>query len=108
MQVIQALPPSWPLHLLSSFIARSCRRTLHNAHEGQILRMVALANNLAVQERTWAVLREEGFVVEEGVEGDDEGADEGKADVVLDEKSGLSSPPATEEPVDVFPDPKDG
>lgn len=76
--------------------------------------MVALANNLEVQERTWAVLREEGFVVEEGVEGNDQVVEEeSKVDVVLDEKVGLSPdslPMDMEEPVDVLPDldPKNG
>ncbi|KAF9073468.1 hypothetical protein BDP27DRAFT_1445084 [Rhodocollybia butyracea] len=105
--VIQTIPSSWPLNLLSSFVARSCRRTLHTTHEGQIVKMLTLAENWDVKERTWAVLREEGFVVEESVEGEGGNDSESKGrdavDVVLNEKSALlssSDPPS----VDVLPD----
>jgi hypothetical protein len=108
-QVIQTIPSSWPLNLLSSFVARSCRRTLHTTHEGQIVKMLTLAENWDVKERTWAVLREEGFVVEESVEGEGGNDSESKGgdvvDVVLSEKSALlsSSPPS----MDVLPDSED-
>ncbi|KAF5391626.1 hypothetical protein D9757_002402 [Collybiopsis confluens] len=105
--VIQMLPASWPLNLLSSFISRSFRRTLHTSHEGQILKMVALAENWDVKERTWPILRAEGCVIEEGVEGGEEEEVKGEmdeTDVVISEKSVLPvEPPA----MDVFPDPKE-
>ncbi|KAJ3714896.1 hypothetical protein DFJ43DRAFT_1127309 [Lentinula guzmanii] len=102
--VIQTFPPSWPLHLLSSFITRSCRRTLHASHEGQITKMLSLAENWEVKERTWAVLREEGFLVEEEAEGGEETKEAEAADTILNEKIALSSldPPS----VDVFSDHK--
>ncbi|KAH7877188.1 uncharacterized protein C8R40DRAFT_1248360 [Lentinula edodes] len=103
--VIQTLPSSWPLHLLSSFITRSCRRTLHTSHEGQILKMVSLAENWDVKERTWSVLREEGFVVEEATDGGDEIKGGEVENIVLNEKIALS--PSDPPPVDVFPDPKE-
>ncbi|KIK62992.1 hypothetical protein GYMLUDRAFT_163867 [Collybiopsis luxurians FD-317 M1] len=106
--VIQTLPPSWPLHLVSSFISRSFRRTLHTSHETQILKMLALSENWDIKERTWPILRDEGCVIEEGVEGGGEGEDKDVGegvDVVLDEKTVLPSedPP----PVDVFTEPKE-
>ncbi|KAJ4477248.1 hypothetical protein J3R30DRAFT_3670498 [Lentinula aciculospora] len=100
--VMQTLPSSWPLHLLSSFITRSCRRTLHSSHESQILKMMSLAENWDVKERTWSVLRDEGFVVEE----DAQGGEDSEVNAVLDEKivlSASSDPPT----VDVFHNPKD-
>ncbi|KAJ3808185.1 hypothetical protein F5876DRAFT_78971 [Lentinula aff. lateritia] len=103
--VIQTLPSSWPLHLLSSFITRSCRRTLHTSHEGQILKMVSLAENWDVKERTWSVLREEGFVVEEATDGGDTIKGEEVENIVLNEKTAF--PPSDPPPVDVFPDPKE-
>ncbi|KAJ3777136.1 hypothetical protein FB446DRAFT_718785 [Lentinula raphanica] len=100
--VIQTFPSSWPMHLLSPFITRSLRRTLHASHEGQILKMVSLAENWDVKERTWAILREEGFVVEEAAEGGEESKEiMDEANVVLDEKAVLSS---SEPPVDIISD----
>ena len=89
-EVLATVPPEWPLRVLSSFLARSFRRTLHAHHEAQLVKAVAASENLAVAERTWAVLRAEGAVIEEAVDDDDEKGDEETAlGVSLDEKAAL-------------------
>ncbi|KAI0948169.1 hypothetical protein AcW1_009756 [Taiwanofungus camphoratus] len=75
MDVISLIPPEWPLRILSTFLARSFRRTLHAKHEGQIVKAISAGENLAVAERTWLVLREQGAIIEEAVDdGEDDGA----------------------------------
>ncbi|KAH9918038.1 hypothetical protein B0H21DRAFT_847492 [Amylocystis lapponica] len=75
LDVIALIPPEWPMRVLSTFLTRSLRRTLHAQHEGQIVKAVSAGENLAVAERTWLVLREQGALVEEA-DDDDEGVDE--------------------------------
>ncbi|EKM58173.1 uncharacterized protein PHACADRAFT_252272 [Phanerochaete carnosa HHB-10118-sp] len=98
-EVLATIPSEWPLRVLSSFLARSLRRTLHARHEGQLVKAIATSENLAVAERTWLVLREEGAVIEEAMDGD--GDDDGSADekggesglgLSLDEKAELVRP----------------
>ncbi|TFK73410.1 hypothetical protein BDN72DRAFT_834818 [Pluteus cervinus] len=83
--VIDLVPPNWPVESMTSFLARSFRRTLHASHEGLIVKHLSMGQNLAVKERTWYTLREEGMLVEEAAS-DDEGDDE---EEVLDEKAAL-------------------
>lgn len=71
------IPPEWPLRILSTFVTRSLRRTLHAHHEGQIVKAISTGQNLAVAEQTWSVIREQGAIVEEPADDDDEGEDEG-------------------------------
>lgn len=85
--VLRTLPPEWPLHVLSSLLARSFRRTLHAHHEAQLVKALAASENRAVVERTWLVLREEGAVVEEA-DDDDDGPD-GEEKVGEKEQLGL-------------------
>ena len=74
--MLTTIPPEWPLRVLSSFLARSFRRTLHAHHESQIVKAISASENLAVAERTWAILRDEGAVIEEAVDDDDDPANE--------------------------------
>ncbi|KAG7448550.1 uncharacterized protein BT62DRAFT_929636 [Guyanagaster necrorhizus] len=85
VDVIPLVPPDWPLNTMSSFLTRSFRRTLHQRHEGQIIKTISAAQNLEVKEKTWLILREEGMVVEEPLEEEDD-LDPG---YVVDEKSAL-------------------
>ncbi|CCM06014.1 uncharacterized protein FIBRA_08257 [Fibroporia radiculosa] len=71
--VISLIPPEWPLRIISTFVARSLRRTSHEQHEGEIVKAVSAAQNLAIAEQSWAVLREQGAIVEEAL--DDDGED---------------------------------
>ncbi|KAJ8481088.1 hypothetical protein ONZ45_g15430 [Pleurotus djamor] len=82
VDVISLIPPRWPLNTMSSFLTRSFRRTLHDVHEGQIIKMISLAQNLEVKDSTWGILREAGAMVEEAA--DDESSSS------FDEKSSLS------------------
>ncbi|PSR76572.1 hypothetical protein PHLCEN_2v8330 [Hermanssonia centrifuga] len=82
VQVIDLIPSEWPVQLLSSFVSRSLRRTLHARHEGQIVKAISASQNLAVSEETWQIIREQGAVVEEAVDDDDDD-DDGE---VVDEK----------------------
>lgn len=105
VQVITDVPPAWPLHVLSSFLSRSFRRTLHAHHEAQLVKALAASENLAVAEASWVVLREAGSIVEEeedsaATEDEDEvfekekvvgdvHAEGGALRLSLDEKAGL-------------------
>ncbi|KAI0760618.1 hypothetical protein C8Q74DRAFT_1208816 [Fomes fomentarius] len=75
VDVISMIPPEWPLRILSTFVTRSLRRTLHAHHEGQIVKAISAGQNLAVAEQTWSVIREQGAIVEEPADDDDEGED---------------------------------
>ncbi|KAG6833263.1 hypothetical protein H0H87_009438 [Tephrocybe sp. NHM501043] len=71
LDVVPIIPQDWPLNLMSSFLARSFRRTLHARHEGKIIKTISAGQNLEVKDRTWLILREEGAVVEEPLEPED-------------------------------------
>ncbi|TFY60724.1 hypothetical protein EVJ58_g4965 [Rhodofomes roseus] len=85
LDVISLIPPDWPLSILSTFVARSLRRTLHAHHEGQIVKAISASENLVVAERTWLVIREQGRVIEEAVD-DGEDGDEKGVPASFDEK----------------------
>ncbi|KAI0641370.1 hypothetical protein C8Q79DRAFT_990403 [Trametes meyenii] len=73
VDVISMIPPEWPLRVLSTFVTRSLRRTLHAHHEGQIVKAISQGQNLAVVDSSWDVIREQGAIVEEPLEdGEDE------------------------------------
>ncbi|KAF8635349.1 hypothetical protein AX17_003940 [Amanita inopinata Kibby_2008] len=84
VDVVSLVPPDWPLQVLSSFLARSFRRTLHSQHEGKIIKNISAGQNLEVKDRTWYILREEGYDIEEAVE--DEGGDGSGGGEMYDEK----------------------
>ncbi|KAJ7452354.1 hypothetical protein B0H11DRAFT_2073067 [Mycena galericulata] len=96
LDVIPMVPAQWPLKVMSSFLARSFRRTIHARQEGRIVKAISAGQNLDVKDRTWLILREEGMVVEEALDEDDgDGA-------AYDEKGGIvekigTSPPAGHE-----------
>lgn len=71
---------------MSCFLSRTFRRTLHERHQGQIVKTISAGQNLEVKDRTWLVLREEGMIIEEAV---DEDEDDGEGGAVLDEKRAL-------------------
>ncbi|KAI0365805.1 hypothetical protein BV20DRAFT_953552 [Pilatotrama ljubarskyi] len=81
LDVISIIPPEWPLRVLSTFVTRSLRRTLHAHHEGQIVKAISQGQNLVVSDQTWDIIRDQGAVIEEPVEDDEED--------VLGEKLGL-------------------
>ena len=86
LQVLPTIPSSWPLRTLSTFLSRSFRRTLHAHHESLLIKAIASCENLEVSERTWEVLREQGAIVEEAVETED---DESVADGIHEKVGGL-------------------
>ena len=96
MQVIELVPPLWPVNGMASFLVRSFRRTQHALLEGKIVKNISVGQNLEVtfppfcsgrvlmwmvkvRDRSWKILRDEGAVIEETdpedelVDGDDEG-----------------------------------
>ncbi|KAI0667249.1 hypothetical protein C8Q78DRAFT_1071980 [Trametes maxima] len=77
VDVISMIPAEWPLHILSTFVTRSLRRTLHAHHEGQIIKAISQGQNLAVVDSSWDAIREQGAIVEELLE-DDEDEDVGE------------------------------
>ncbi|KAF7983156.1 hypothetical protein HWV62_23376 [Athelia sp. TMB] len=81
--VLPLVPPDWSLSVMSTFLARSFRRTLHAQHEGQIVKAISSGQNLQVADEAWLVLREQGAMLEEGEDGDAEDGGE------FDEKDAL-------------------
>lgn len=81
---MEVVPPEWKVNVVASFLERSFRRTVHRRHEGQIVKAISEAQNLEVKERSWMVLREEGMVIEDAADSDEDGDGE-----VIDEKSAL-------------------
>ncbi|KAL0959788.1 hypothetical protein HGRIS_011474 [Hohenbuehelia grisea] len=65
IDVIELIPPAWPMSSISSFLTKSFRRTLHTMHEGQIVKMISAGQNLEVKDRAWLILREDGAMIEE-------------------------------------------
>ncbi|KAI0090078.1 hypothetical protein BDY19DRAFT_887852 [Irpex rosettiformis] len=86
LDVISDVPPTWPLHVLSSFLSRSFRRTLHSHHESQLIKALAASENLAVADSSWLALREAGAIVEE--EEEDGGEDEELHEKIVSEVDG--------------------
>ena len=78
---------------MSSFLARSLRRTTHAKHEAEIAKMIAMGQNLEVRlsyrahrscahhiqilDRTWPTIHEQGAVIEEAAEDSDADDTEG-------------------------------
>lgn len=103
MQVVPLVPPDWPLSSLSSFLTHSFRRTLNAKHEGQIIKAICAGQNsevsthsqamlwpngsLQVFERSYLVFREQGAIIEEADDDDEDGIGEPES---FDEKSGLA------------------
>lgn len=73
-QVLPLVPPDWSLSVMSTFLTRSFRRTLHAQHEGQIVKAISSGQNLQVADDAWMDLREQGAMIEEG-DGDDADGD---------------------------------
>lgn len=48
VDVASTMPPTWPVAQLSSFLARSLRRQMHERHEGMIVKSIAAGQNLEV------------------------------------------------------------
>ena len=94
LDVVSKLPSEWPLHVLSTFVTRSLRRTLHARHEGQIVKAISQGQNLAVAEGTWAIIREQGMVIEEPLSGD-ESEGEGGEKLGLDLGERVEGQPAS-------------
>jgi len=90
--VISLVPPDWSLSVISSFLTRSFRRTLHERNEGQIVKALSSGLNLKVADESWSIIREHGYVVEEAADDnpDDEKASHDEAEPQsLNEKASL-------------------
>ena len=48
MQVIELVPPLWPVNGMASFLVRSFRRTQHALLEGKIVKNISVGQNLEV------------------------------------------------------------
>ncbi|KAG6896421.1 hypothetical protein C0992_008386 [Termitomyces sp. T32_za158] len=88
LDVIPIVPPDWSLDLMSPFLVRSFRRTVHTRHEGKIIKTISSGQNLEVKDRTWLILREEGGIIEEPLEQDGDGGEAAEPGS-FDEKQGL-------------------
>ncbi|KAF9479756.1 hypothetical protein BDN70DRAFT_906111 [Pholiota conissans] len=86
LDVISTVPASWPVNMMSSFLSRSFRRTLHAQQEGKIVKNISAGQNLEVKDRTWDILREEGAIIEEAADDDEDGTEEDGGPRSFDEK----------------------
>jgi len=77
LDVISLVPSDWPLKMMSSFLARSFRRTLHIQLEDNIIKNLSAGQNLEY-DWTWDDLRDSGSIIEEDVS-DNEDTEEEKA-----------------------------
>ncbi|GAA5956387.1 hypothetical protein JCM21900_000171 [Sporobolomyces salmonicolor] len=68
VEVLPLLPDNYPLGLLSSFVARSLRRSLHARQEASLVKSLALGQNLVVSERMFELQAKLGGTVELGDE----------------------------------------
>ena len=101
MQVIELVPPLWPVNGMASFLVRSFRRTQHALLEGKIVKNISVGQNLEVtfppfrsgrvlmwmvkvRDRSWKILRDEGAVIEETDPEDEleDGEEEGEKGVL--------------------------
>jgi hypothetical protein len=92
------IPPDCPINVMSSFLSRSLRRSLHTRHEGMIVKSLSAGQNIEVStlsnpqvnplriplaqvaDNTWEIIRAEGAVIEEAVKSDDDSSLKEKAD----------------------------
>ncbi|EUC65528.1 transforming growth factor-beta receptor-associated protein, putative, partial [Rhizoctonia solani AG-3 Rhs1AP] len=75
VQVLEAIPEAWSLSVISSFLERSLRRTMHESREGMILKHISAGQNLAIVDDAMQVIKDEGYVVEEADDDDDVDSD---------------------------------
>ncbi|KAG8695896.1 hypothetical protein FRC09_008865 [Ceratobasidium sp. 395] len=73
IQVLEATPDSWSLGVISSFLERSFRRSVHDSREGMILKHLSAGQNLATVDAAMQIAKEEGYVVEEADDDEDFG-----------------------------------
>ncbi|GAA5972182.1 hypothetical protein JCM11641_002531 [Rhodosporidiobolus odoratus] len=64
LDVLPLLPSSYPLPLLSTYLSRSLRRSLHAHQDASILKSLALAQTLAVSERVFEMQAKMGGTVQ--------------------------------------------
>ncbi|KIJ36750.1 hypothetical protein M422DRAFT_178931 [Sphaerobolus stellatus SS14] len=72
LDVLTLVPPSWSLNVVSSFLARSIRHSVHNRCEAEILKAIALGQNLAIRDEAYVLLNDQGAFLEEPLPGTEE------------------------------------
>ncbi|KAG9037771.1 hypothetical protein FRB95_004057 [Tulasnella sp. JGI-2019a] len=87
LNVLESVPTTWSLNVISTFLTRSLRRTLHAQHEGQIIKAIASGQNLEVANAAYDTFREEGALIEEPLDYEgDSGEDDGEVFESVTEK----------------------
>ncbi|KAG8960758.1 hypothetical protein FRC00_014207 [Tulasnella sp. 408] len=76
VDVLDSVPSTWSLNVMSSFVSRSLRRTLHDHQEGLLIKAIASAQNLDVSDMAYEAMREEGAMVEEALDSGTEAGDD--------------------------------
>ncbi|KAG8944702.1 hypothetical protein FRC04_001601 [Tulasnella sp. 424] len=76
VDVLDSVPPTWSLSVMSSFVSRSLRRTLHEHQEGLLFKGIASAQNLDVSDMAYEAMHEEGAMVEEALDSGTEAGDD--------------------------------
>ncbi|KAF4618694.1 hypothetical protein D9613_009798 [Agrocybe pediades] len=95
LDVISLVPSDWPVNMMTSFLSRSFRRTLHTQYEGKIVKNISAGQNLAVKDETWEPISEAGGWIED----EDESATES-----LSEKDAGTVAPSSFNEKRVLPD----
>ncbi|KAG9013429.1 hypothetical protein FRB90_006050 [Tulasnella sp. 427] len=76
VDVLDSVPSTWSLNVMSSFVSRSLRRTLHDHQEGLLIKAIASAQNLDISDMAFEAMREEGAMVEEALDSGTEAGDD--------------------------------
>ncbi|GAA6028594.1 hypothetical protein JCM8097_007301 [Rhodosporidiobolus ruineniae] len=114
LEVLPLIPPTFPLHLLTPYLSRSLRRSLHSQQEANILKSLASAQNFAVSEAVYELQSRRGPVVDltsrpSGGGGAREGGEKGEKVVVVEKAAAegdsvgekATAAPALEEAVEL-------
>ncbi|KAF8812135.1 hypothetical protein BYT27DRAFT_7252199 [Phlegmacium glaucopus] len=76
LDIIPLVPSDWPLNMMTSFLARSFRRTMHAQLEGNIIKNMSAGQNLEVKDWTWEALRDADPILEEETEDNEDTEEE--------------------------------
>lgn len=79
-EIVPLMPNTWPLQSVSTFLARSFRRSLHHVYEGQILKQLSAGQNLQTSELAFEVFAEAGAMIEESNEDMPKGDEDDEGD----------------------------
>ncbi len=101
VEVLHLIQDDWPIGTLETFLSRFFRRQMHELQQGQIVKSISIAQNLEVQEHTWATLRSKGgWLQDVDIDGNSGGAAAGQEEEAEYDKEKLEKVPPAQAPED--------